>query len=266
MKNFSQIERLAFWNVYSGKCVYCSNPILRISEMQIDHIFPDNLKNNPDLFNKVKEDFDLPKDFELDMYYNLICSCNSCNRAKSDKIREKSAMLTYYSIAKENEPKIIASIKESKNILKSSKLLTQLKVIMEQNFLEPKEVLELINISESLIWQINNPIVITLTQYDEEARDEYLFSNQKEYWQWCDKCLNEIISLIKENLRCIFTICDESRDGEGYGVRFAFWGLNLRDFNEKFLPSIKEWDIQEVLPFDNIYEESAKDLFFNLTK
>ena len=266
MVNFSQIERLAFWKVYNGKCIYCSNPIIRISEMQIDHIFYKDLKSYPDEFIRIKKEYNLPEDYNLDEYYNLVCSCGTCNRDKSNKLREKSAMLTYYSIARENEPKIKALTKEFQSKLESSKLLTQLKIILEQGFLEPKEVLELINITKNLIWQVNNPIVVTLTLYDEEDESKYTFSSPSEYWQWCDQCLTEIITKINETLTCLFAVCDESRDGEGYGVRFAFWGLNWRDFNEKFLPKINNWELQEVLPFEDIYEESAEDLFFKLKK
>lgn len=47
MSNYSYIERLAFWEVYKGKCKYCSIPIVRTSQMHIDHIFPVDLKDQP---------------------------------------------------------------------------------------------------------------------------------------------------------------------------------------------------------------------------
>lgn len=259
MVKISHFERLAFWEVYKGKCKYCSIPMTRISDMHIDHIFPEDLKNQPEFFNQIKKEFDLPEDFDLNDYYNLICSCATCNRDKSNKLREKSAMLTYYSIAKENKPKIIAVLNKKTNLLKTSKSLTQLKAIMEQGFLKPKEVIELINLAEDIIWQVHNPVIITFILYNEEDKDIPI-----EYWKWCDQCFDKIINILNENLTCQFSACEESRDGEGYGVRFAFWGLDRRDFYEKVLPKINDWDIPEVLPFENIYDVSAKDLFFKL--
>lgn len=74
-------------------------------------------------------------------------------------------MLTYYSIAKENKPKIIAVLNEKINLLKTSKSLTQLKAIMEQGFLKSKDVIELINLAEDIIWQVHNPVIIRFTLY-----------------------------------------------------------------------------------------------------
>ena len=52
---------------------------------------------------------------------------------------------------------------------------------MEQGFLKPEEILELINLAENIIWQVNNPVVITLTLFNEDDKGTYTFSNLEEY-------------------------------------------------------------------------------------
>ncbi len=256
MAKFSQIEKLAIWNAYKRKCFYCDIPIPRISNMHIEHIFPESLANKPQKFKEIKSQYDLPVDFDLNAYYNLVCSCSSDNWRKSNKIREKNVMLTYYSIAKEKEIIIKNLVKEYKNKLTGSKTLVSIRSILERKFLMPKEVVDLVHITEEMVKEVNNPLTITFTIYKEEL-DEI-------FYEWCDKCLDDITIRIQNNLSCLFAICEDNRNGEGYGVRIAFWGLDQQEFNENLGPKLLDWDIVEIMDFKSFYQRSAADLFFNL--
>jgi len=268
MTNFSSIERLAIWEVYNKKCYYCDSPLVRISEMQIEHLFPKELENDEAKFNEIKEQFDLPNDFDLDSYENLVCSCGPCNRKKSNDLWSRNAMLSFHSIAIKNSIAITSKIKELESKLSSSKMISNLKSLLNKAFLRPNEVVELINITECIIEEIHNPIVIMFTKL---FNDDGSYPNIKpnEFWIWCERSLEELIKKINENLICLFSICDDDRDGEGYGVRIAFWGLNWEDFNKKFFPTIyNDWFIPEILRYEDLdfWEESAKERFLSLDK
>ncbi|HEC39222.1 hypothetical protein LCGC14_1336970 [marine sediment metagenome] len=253
-----KLERLAIWNAYNRKCLYCDIPVPRISDMHIDHIFSEDLEEKPEEFEQVTLQYDLPSDFDLQEYYNLACSCGPCNRKKSNKRREKQVMLTYYSIAKEKEPIIKDLIKKYKDNIKTSNLLASIGTLLETKFLRPKEVVEFIHIVEEMVKKVHNPVTITFTIFKEE------YEKHDPYHNWCDEYLNEIINKIKNNLSCLYAICEDDRDGEGFGVRIAFWGLNWQEFSENFSPQILDWDIVEVMNFHDFYQRSAADLFFNL--
>lgn len=256
MSKFSKIERLAIWNAYGNKCFYCDIPITRLYNMHVEHIFPESLTDNPLKFREIKSQHKLPDDFDLNAYYNLVCSCGLDNWRKSTKIREKNVMLTYYSIAKEKEPIIKKLVNKYQNELKGSKTLASLRIILERKFLLPKEVVNLVHITEDMMKEVNNPLTITFTIFKEELDNNY--------YDWCDKCLEDITNRIQSNLSCLFAICEEDREGEGYGVRIAFWGLNPQEFNDNLVPELLNWDIVEIMDFKSYYQTSATDLFLNL--
>ncbi len=268
MAYLSSIERLAFWESYNKKCLYCDSPIVRISELQIDHLFPQDLKNDETKFNEIKKQFELPDDFDLDSYGNLVSSCGPCNRKKSNNLLSRNAMLTFHSIAITKSIAIISKINELESTLSSSEMIIKLKSLLNKTFLRPKEVVELINITDSIIDEVHNPIVIMFTKL---FNDDGTYPDVKpnEFGQWCGRNLDELIKNINENLTCLFSVCDDDRNGEGFGVRIAFWGLNWNDFNTKFLPTIYyEWDIPEILRYKDLdfLEESAKERFISLDK
>ena len=266
MTNLSAIERLAFWEVYNKKCLYCDRPLERTSDMQIDHLFPQELEKDETRFNEIKKEFGLPNDFDLESYENLVSSCGPCNRKKSNDLLSRNVMLTFHSIASKKSIAIQNKIRESESKLSSSEMILKLQSLLNKTFLRPREVVELIDIAENIIEEVNNPIVIAFTKLFNDD-NSYPDLKPNEFWKWCDKSLEELINQINENLTCLFSICDDDRDGEGFGVRIAFWGLNWNDFNTRFLPTIYyEWDIPEILRYVDIWDESAKERFFKIEK
>ena len=171
--------------------------------------------------------------------------------------------LALHFIATQKSIVIQNKINELKSELNSSKMIINLKSLLNKTFLRPKEVKELIDIIENIIEEINNPLVIAFTKsfYDDESFPD---GEPYEFWQLCDQNLEELIEKINENMSCLFSVCDDDRNGEGYGVRIAFWGFNWKDFKYKFLPTIYDWDIPEILRFMDIWDESAKSLFLKL--
>ncbi|MFX1478635.1 MAG: HNH endonuclease [Promethearchaeota archaeon] len=265
MAKFDPFKRLAIWDAYDKKCLYCDLPIPRVSDMQIDHVFPVDLEDNPDKFEKLKLQYDLPPDFDLHEFYNLACSCGPCNRKKSNIIREKQVMLTYYSIARKKAEKIKNLYADYKKRIEGSTLVTSFRAIIERKFLKPNEVIEMVKIVKDLIKEVNNPVTITFTITIEEYSDknQYLLPTES-YYKWCDNCQAFLTTQIQNNLSCLYAICEDNRDREGYGVRIAFWGLDWQEFNDKLFPHISGWEIVEVMNFYDFYHRSTADIFFEM--
>lgn len=81
-QKFTIDERFAFWEAYDKKCIYCSRPILEISQLEIDHLLPESLSKDNLQFQTILQEHKLPPNYTLTEYYNLVASCASCNRKK----------------------------------------------------------------------------------------------------------------------------------------------------------------------------------------
>ena len=105
-----QLKRLIFkasiWRAYNRKCHYCGDLISRPENMEIDHIIPQKYKNRPGEFEKIKEEYGLQADFDIDAYYNRAPSHKGCNVKKSDHLYTKQATLFYIEEAIFKIPKI----------------------------------------------------------------------------------------------------------------------------------------------------------------
>jgi hypothetical protein len=76
------IKRLAIFEAWGGKCQWCKKPIT-YRDMEIDHILPAAAES--DTLDRLLEMHGLPEGYDLQATYNLICSCRTCNRYKSDR-------------------------------------------------------------------------------------------------------------------------------------------------------------------------------------
>lgn len=61
--------------------------------MQVDHIIPETLLENPDEFAKALKMFGLPETFEINSYENWMPSCGPCNNKKKAKVFEPTPLI-----------------------------------------------------------------------------------------------------------------------------------------------------------------------------
>jgi len=84
---YPQLKRLIFrasiWRAHNRKCLYCGDLISRLENMEVDHIIPQKYKNQPEEFEKIKEEYELQGDFDINAYYNRAPSHKGCNVKKS---------------------------------------------------------------------------------------------------------------------------------------------------------------------------------------
>src|SRR5215510_2054259 len=72
--------------------VMCSAP-LTLQTMEIDHVIPQTLVDEPDLLAKVLAELGRPADFDVNSYENMLPACGPCNSAKPNIIWESSPLI-----------------------------------------------------------------------------------------------------------------------------------------------------------------------------
>ncbi len=82
-QQFNDKFRECLWKVHGQRCFYCENPITFV-ELEIDHVVPEYLLNNPSEFEKVKKGYALEENFKIAGIENLVPACSKCNGKKSN--------------------------------------------------------------------------------------------------------------------------------------------------------------------------------------
>ena len=84
-KKFTAAEREAIWLAHGKKCAY-TRKLLDVSNFHIDHIIPESLTKDPAALKDKIAKLNLPDDFNIHGYENLLPCCPSANYQKSDLI------------------------------------------------------------------------------------------------------------------------------------------------------------------------------------
>ena len=111
-QTFTPTQRLALYLVHEEKCYLCNRKIA-FSEMQIEHILPEDLAKDKPRLKKILDEYGLDENFDLRSFANLLPSCAGCNREKSKKVFEAVPILkAQLDKAAEKEADVITKIKE----------------------------------------------------------------------------------------------------------------------------------------------------------
>ncbi len=73
--------RLALWEVWGQRCAICRVYSL-FQNIQADHLIPKTI--SIDRLAQIREERDLPDDFDVNGLENLVPACSQCNRRKSN--------------------------------------------------------------------------------------------------------------------------------------------------------------------------------------
>lgn len=84
-KIFTPAERYAVYTTHGEKCYLCTRPV-DLASMQVDHIIPESLLDEPDRLAEVLDKFRLPREFDLNSYANWMPSCSQCNNGSKPKM------------------------------------------------------------------------------------------------------------------------------------------------------------------------------------
>ena len=120
---------MAIWLAHKRRCAYRDEPIIRLTDLQIDHILPESLLDKPHELEKIKSEYDLPSNFDINSYYNWLPSCSSCNRDKSARVFKKKAIFYYLEMAESKQKRIKRIEQKLENKMKREGFLTRTQAI-----------------------------------------------------------------------------------------------------------------------------------------
>lgn len=82
---FTQSERHAVYTTHGEKCYTCGRA-LTMKTVQIDHVVPESLADDPEALAAALEQLGLEQDFDLNSYENWMPACEPCNKDKRQMV------------------------------------------------------------------------------------------------------------------------------------------------------------------------------------
>ncbi len=249
----SILVRTALWEAYEEKCFYCGE-YLYYNNLEIDHILPDSIQYQPQRFEKIKEEYGLDSNFEINSYYNLVPSNTGCNRKKSNHLYNKKRTIFFLSEAERHIKKIEKIENRLEKERNKTKELNRLGINIENGFLKKKEVLDFLNSIESI--ELQEPLVISFIFHMKNVYNRIPKIAQKtdyESFKWLE---NNLLKQFSKQLGGTFSILDTNYQiSDIYILKIAFWGVDLDAFDSFKNPF---WSVYEINTFDELYRLSVK--------
>lgn len=154
---FTQSERHAVYSVHGAKCYICG-AALTMKTVEIDHVIPESLLDDPDQLAAVLEALGRPDDFDLNSYENWMPACRPCNLTKSNTPWEPSGFvqLTLQSAA--------AKAEKARDVAE--------RLVTDQNLAKAVAVLEAASETGELSWETMKNLAPLLAQYDEDRPED----------------------------------------------------------------------------------------------
>ena len=81
-QRFSNAFRDALWQAHGKKCIHCTVPLM-FMDMELDHIVPERLIDDPAALKSLLDSMGIAEGFNIQGYENLGPSCKSCNNKKA---------------------------------------------------------------------------------------------------------------------------------------------------------------------------------------
>lgn len=106
-------ERTAIWMAHSKKCIYCGESI-QFRDLEIDHILPASLEDEPQKLISLKETLGLSQEFDINTAYNFVPVHDWCNKKKTNRVFAECNLRFFLEIAQgklETIEKLIAGLK-----------------------------------------------------------------------------------------------------------------------------------------------------------
>lgn len=98
-QKFSAAEREAIWLAHGRKCAY-TGQLLDVSNFHIDHIIPESRSKDINVLNSIIREFNLPVDFDIRGYENLLPCHPRVNLQKRDLILDQTPYFLSTAVSK----------------------------------------------------------------------------------------------------------------------------------------------------------------------
>lgn len=151
--------RVAIWEAHGRRCAYTGDPI-RFTDLEIDHVVPQRLRQRPEELRQTLHALKLPPDFDLDGIENLLPSSGRANRQKGGSPTDlRTAHALELARGKTRQIEQIRSRLEQEDQVALARL--QLSMAIEQGGIRYSELQSLISELETnpSIVQLSHPIV-----------------------------------------------------------------------------------------------------------
>jgi hypothetical protein len=129
---------------HGRRCFYTSTPF-SFSELHIDHIIPERLKNKPEELRHLLRDYGLPESFNLHGYENLVPTTAQQNIRKADAVPDKNAALHYIGLAQKKRSEVERLVEQAEKEAKQDRIRIALTLAIEQGTLNGKDLTRLVN-------------------------------------------------------------------------------------------------------------------------
>ena len=138
-KKFPTSKRASIWRAHECRCVYCTE-LVTFADLDVDHIIPNHLRDRPEQFSRLLDEYGLNGDFEVDGLLNLVPSHRHCNLQKGGKILSKSRTIHFLSIAERKYSKALKIEAELIKQVQKDSIAVLLQVALEQGRLSQEEL------------------------------------------------------------------------------------------------------------------------------
>lgn len=139
LAKFDNITRSALWGSYNYLCFYCNRP-LEWDDLNIDHIVPEHYSKDISAFEKVKTEYELDKNFDLNALYNLVPTHSKCNLRKSGGLFQKRTTLYYLGLTNKALKKIQDEIEKLKNRKNKGQIISKLQSALAADLIDINEL------------------------------------------------------------------------------------------------------------------------------
>lgn len=107
-RQFTDEERYAVYTVHGERCYLCRRPV-DLMTMEVDHVIPESLLDEPAKLAPVAAGYGLPADFDLQSFANWMPACGPCNGRKRERVFDPTPLIQVeLQIAREKAPKAAA--------------------------------------------------------------------------------------------------------------------------------------------------------------
>jgi 5-methylcytosine-specific restriction endonuclease McrA len=137
---FSQNERYTTYMADGAKCFWCGIPLL-YSDVQIDHVFPESLLDDKDALEKIKTDYGLGSDFNINSFENWVTCHQGCNLRKRNSLLP-NAPQTLFTVAqlRKRAPALLSESKKFVSKRRAQEVLTLLESALTAGALRHEDV------------------------------------------------------------------------------------------------------------------------------
>jgi hypothetical protein len=213
-QKFSAAEREAIWLAHNGKCAY-TRALIDISSFHIDHILPEKLADNAEEFAEIREKLELPPDFDLRGFGNLLPCAPGVNLQKSSMVFGSAQTRFFLGIAEGKRSAVEKNLQQIEKRTNRGRALILLQQGLEKGELSPDDVAKI------------------LEDYDEEPQEIFALAESMEFAD-----ATEIKAIAKADI-------DDLRNRPvKMGQNDAVEGLTLTDSSGKeiVVKTCKEYD------------------------